>query len=85
MRSDPPRPAASTSRFRLHADGRREELPGCFQGLVNAGDAIKIHTPGGGGFGSPMAAGPVGRMIRPTTADSSPRSRRSACWCPAWH
>ncbi|NGZ26727.1 MAG: 5-oxoprolinase, partial [Magnetococcales bacterium] len=35
----------------LHADGREEILPGHCQVQVAAGDAIRIQTPGGGGFG----------------------------------
>jgi 5-oxoprolinase (ATP-hydrolysing) len=35
----------------LRADGTTEELPGCAAALVAQGDAIRIETPGGGGFG----------------------------------
>jgi 5-oxoprolinase (ATP-hydrolysing) len=34
------------------ADGAVRELPGCAAERVEAGDAIVIETPGGGGFGS---------------------------------
>lgn len=34
-------------------DGSLEELPGCAQTLLEAGEAITIVTPTGGGFGSP--------------------------------
>ncbi len=37
----------------IRADGAVKELPGCFAVTVEAGDAIEIHTPGGGGFGTP--------------------------------
>jgi len=32
-------------------DGRREELPGCAQTVLAAGEAIEIATPTGGGWG----------------------------------
>ena len=32
-------------------DGRREELPGCAQTMLEAGEAIEIVTPTGGGWG----------------------------------
>ncbi|WP_038051094.1 hydantoinase B/oxoprolinase family protein [Thioalkalivibrio sp. ALJ1] len=35
----------------LRADGRRERMEGCDRCEVEPGDAIEIHTPGGGGFG----------------------------------
>jgi 5-oxoprolinase (ATP-hydrolysing) len=35
----------------LRADGRVEELPGIVAARIEAGDAIEIQTPGGGGFG----------------------------------
>ncbi|MGN7610830.1 hydantoinase B/oxoprolinase family protein [Magnetococcales bacterium HHB-1] len=31
---------------------QRKTLPGRFQGVIDAGEKIEIHTPGGGGFGS---------------------------------
>ena len=34
-----------------YADGTREELPGCAQLDVNAGDVLTLETPGGGGYG----------------------------------
>lgn len=34
------------------ADGRIEELPGCAQFRTEAGDILRIETPGGGGFGA---------------------------------
>ena len=37
----------------IRADGAVKELPGCFAVTVEAGDAVEIHTPGGGGFGTP--------------------------------
>jgi 5-oxoprolinase (ATP-hydrolysing) len=40
----------------IRADGSVEELPGLFSRAVQAGEAIEIETPGGGGFGPP--AGP---------------------------
>ena len=33
------------------ADGRREELPGCAQTVLEPGDAVEIVTPTGGGWG----------------------------------
>ncbi|MDP3489818.1 MAG: hydantoinase B/oxoprolinase family protein [Phenylobacterium sp.] len=36
----------------IAADGEVKELSGCFSIRVAPGDAIEIHTPGGGGFGS---------------------------------
>jgi 5-oxoprolinase (ATP-hydrolysing) len=35
----------------IRADGTRVELRGCDEAEVAIGDAIEIHTPGGGGFG----------------------------------
>jgi len=35
------------------ADGRREELSGCAEVEMEAGDAFVVETPGGGGFGAP--------------------------------
>jgi 5-oxoprolinase (ATP-hydrolysing) len=34
-------------------DGRQEELPGSAQTSVEAGEAIEIVTPTGGGWGAP--------------------------------
>ncbi|WP_367154813.1 hydantoinase B/oxoprolinase family protein [Methylomonas sp. HYX-M1] len=36
----------------LHKDGSEDVLPACAQLAVEAGDAILIETPGGGGFGA---------------------------------
>jgi 5-oxoprolinase (ATP-hydrolysing) len=35
----------------IHADGARRELPASCQIHLNAGDAVRIETPGGGGYG----------------------------------
>ncbi len=35
----------------IAADGAAKDLPGCFSISVQAGEAIEIQTPGGGGFG----------------------------------
>ena len=46
--------AAKLGRGRLiAASGAVKDLPGCFSLTVQAGDAIEIETPGGGGFGDP--------------------------------
>jgi 5-oxoprolinase (ATP-hydrolysing) len=37
----------------IAANGAVEGLPACFSLQVQAGDAIEIETPGGGGFGAP--------------------------------
>ena len=37
----------------VRADGTREELSACASVSVEAGDAIEIRTPGGGGYGKP--------------------------------
>jgi 5-oxoprolinase (ATP-hydrolysing) len=37
------------------ADGRIEDLPGCAQVAVQSGDLLEIATPGGGGYGAPLA------------------------------
>jgi 5-oxoprolinase (ATP-hydrolysing) len=37
----------------IRADGKRELLRGRDEAEVDAGDAIEIQTPGGGGFGRP--------------------------------
>jgi 5-oxoprolinase (ATP-hydrolysing) len=46
---------AGTQRL-IRADGTVKELPGCFQLTVQAGDAIEIESPGGGGFGFPASS-----------------------------
>ena len=38
---------------RICASGERQELPGCTSMLFDAGDILRIDTPGGGGFGKP--------------------------------
>jgi 5-oxoprolinase (ATP-hydrolysing) len=43
----------------IAASGAVKELAGCFSVEVQAGDAIEIETPGGGGYGDPV--------VRPTT------------------
>lgn len=40
----------------LRANGTREEVPGIVAAHMQAGDAIEIQTPGGGGFGDASAA-----------------------------
>ncbi|MDX1412305.1 MAG: hydantoinase B/oxoprolinase family protein, partial [Nitrospirales bacterium] len=40
-------------RNRLLRDGQIRELPGKCQFEVQAGDVLKIETPGGGGYGEP--------------------------------
>jgi 5-oxoprolinase (ATP-hydrolysing) len=37
----------------LRADGTTTELGGCDRVEAAAGDALEIHTPGGGGWGKP--------------------------------
>jgi len=37
--------------FVRHVDGSREELPGCTQTVLGAGEAVEIVTPTGGGWG----------------------------------
>ncbi|HEB78192.1 MAG TPA: 5-oxoprolinase [Methylothermaceae bacterium] len=45
---------ASVGRNRLlRANGEVQELPGCAQIEVQAGDCLVIETPGGGGYGAP--------------------------------
>jgi hypothetical protein len=48
--------AAGAQRL-IGADGAIKVLPGCFSLDVEAGDAIEIETPGGGGYGEPESAG----------------------------
>ncbi|MEX0653223.1 MAG: hydantoinase B/oxoprolinase family protein [Phycisphaeraceae bacterium] len=38
----------------MTADGRQRELPGKCTIALSAGDALEIHTPGGGGWGAPV-------------------------------
>lgn len=45
-------PGLPGSQRLLHPDGTATPLSGCFSVEVQAGDAIEIETPGGGGFGS---------------------------------
>ena len=42
--------ATGVNRLELAAGGSRD-LPGCASVEVNAGDALVIETPGGGGYG----------------------------------
>jgi len=44
-------PALAGRQRLIRASGAVEDLPGCFSVIVEAGDAIEIETPGGGGFG----------------------------------
>jgi N-methylhydantoinase B len=37
----------------IQADGQEEELPAQFTRRLQAGDRLRIETPGGGGFGTP--------------------------------
>lgn len=48
-------PGATGEQRLLAADGGVTPLPGCFSVSVQAGDAIEIETPGGGGHGAPPA------------------------------
>lgn len=41
----------------IRADGSQRELPGIAEVSANAGDSIRIETPGGGGWGTPPANG----------------------------
>jgi len=45
-------PAAKGENTRVHADGRREPLPGAISYDAKAGEGLNIETPGGGGFGA---------------------------------
>ncbi len=45
--------AAPGAQRLIRADGTAQELNGCFSLTVQAGEAIEIETPGGGGFGTP--------------------------------
>ena len=38
----------------LHSDGEQQELPGCCELLISPGQALRIETPGGGGYGVPI-------------------------------
>jgi 5-oxoprolinase (ATP-hydrolysing) len=42
----------------VRADGRTEPLKHIAQVEMQAGDVFEIHTPGGGGFGTPAASSP---------------------------
>ncbi|MEO5378413.1 MAG: hydantoinase B/oxoprolinase family protein [Magnetococcus sp. DMHC-6] len=46
-------PGAKGENWLYPAEGGEVALPGHYQGLVQAGDRLKICTPGGGGFGFP--------------------------------
>ncbi len=47
------KPGAKGTGVIVRGDGTRVTLKGCDEIAVNAGDAIVIETPGGGGFGEP--------------------------------
>jgi N-methylhydantoinase B/oxoprolinase/acetone carboxylase alpha subunit len=36
-------------------EGEAEELPAKAQGRLEAGDSLRLETPGGGGYGTPEA------------------------------
>ncbi|MEU9044648.1 MULTISPECIES: hydantoinase B/oxoprolinase family protein [unclassified Kitasatospora] len=40
----------------LRVDGTVDDLPGCGSTEVAPGDALEVHTPGGGGYGEPRRA-----------------------------
>jgi 5-oxoprolinase (ATP-hydrolysing) len=46
-------PGACGRNTLIRADGEREELDGCAELQVAAGDLLRIETPGGGGYGTP--------------------------------
>jgi len=46
-------PGAVGQQFLIHSDGREEPLPGIFTRAMQAGERIRIETPGGGGVGEP--------------------------------
>ena len=48
-------PALPGAQRLIRADGSVLPLEGCFSVTVAAGEAIEIETPGGGGFGAPVA------------------------------
>ncbi|MFM1959760.1 MAG: hypothetical protein RL588_1277 [Pseudomonadota bacterium] len=48
-------PALPGAQRLIRADGSILPLAGCFSVTVAAGEAIEIETPGGGGFGAPVA------------------------------
>ncbi|HIA27859.1 MAG TPA: hydantoinase B/oxoprolinase family protein [Planctomycetes bacterium] len=45
--------AGEPGRNTLTHEGQRRELPGKWQGILAAGDRLRIETPGGGGWGNP--------------------------------
>ena len=47
-------PGATGQQTLIFADGREEPLPGIFTRAMQAGERIRIETPGGGGVGKPM-------------------------------
>ena len=46
-------PGAVGQQFIVRANGAVEAQPGMFAADLQAGDAVEIHTPGGGGYGAP--------------------------------
>jgi 5-oxoprolinase (ATP-hydrolysing) len=44
-------PGATGQNSRIGSDGVSTALPGCFERQFEAGEALRIETPGGGGFG----------------------------------
>jgi N-methylhydantoinase B len=45
------------------ADGRIEELPAKAEGSLEAGDALRLETPGGGGHGAPRSGSGTGSIV----------------------
>ena len=53
------------------ADGTVTELAGCARVEVAEGDVMEIHTPGGGGYGSPNSPSPERNSAHRTTAEGN--------------
>lgn len=49
-------PGAPGRNVLIHADGREEELPSKFTRYLEAGTRLRVETPGGGGWGTPMSS-----------------------------
>jgi 5-oxoprolinase (ATP-hydrolysing) len=55
-------PGAAGKNTILRADGRQEDLGGKGRATLHPGDAVRIETPGGGGYGTPIPS-PSGRWL----------------------
>jgi 5-oxoprolinase (ATP-hydrolysing) len=62
----------------LKLDGTEELLPGSFERQLQAGEALRIETPGGGAYGA-ISPGPLAELA-PTDLSTEPPAKLPAEW-----